>query len=232
MAAARAGVKRWLLLALMAGVLSVGWLYWRQGQRTVEAERKVALDAARVIDVQFKDAGALIVRRAEGRITANSNEPGFLGIFPKSQTAVIPFTANYTVDLRQVGPDKYRWDAKTKTMLVELPEVAVEPPNVDMARAQVTQSGIVVGSGPTLRMNQAIASGAKARAVDETGKPANLEAARASARRQVAAMVGAPLKAAGLSDVQVAVRFPIDGQRSGERWDESTPLSALYPDTR
>ena len=51
--------------------------------------------------------------------------------------------------------------------------------------------------------------------------------ARNNARAALANLLRAPLAAAGKGAVNVEVRFPADGMKSNERWDESRSLAQV-----
>ena len=64
-------------------------------------------------------------------------------------------------------------------------------------------------------------------------RPENLDLARRNARAVIERLAAAPLEAAGLDGVEVAVRFPWQGRgpvRDGEYLDASRPIADVLKD--
>ena len=116
-------------------------------------------------------------------------------------------------------------------MTINLPDVVAARPNIDASRAaRIDTSGLLMTRDAAQRLNASIAARATLRAVESAAKRAHLDSARASAREAMQALVAAPLRAAGLGDVTVVVRYPWEADGTGTlvRWDESrTPTEVL-----
>ena len=65
-------------------------------------------------------------------------------------------------------------------------------------------------------------------------EPQRLDQARANARAVIARMAQAPLQAAGLGEVQVAVKFPWEtgDKAAAERWDQSRRMEEVLKEKR
>jgi hypothetical protein len=211
--------------ALAALLLLVGAVVW-QYRRAEQAEARLGLDASRALSAVFTQAQQLRVATLTGEVLTRSERDGL--VFDSEQVTRAPYRASYHVDMGQVGAGDYAWDAERRLMVVRIPDVAVEPPAIDMGRARVRQRGLWISRGAGLELQRqaaerlALAAGAKAKS------PENLARARAAAAAAVTRLVAQPLAAAGLDDVKVEVRFPWQSGASNERWDASrSPAEVL-----
>ena len=128
----------------------------------------------------------------------------------------------------QLSLDDYVWDEATRTLLVRAPAVRPEAPNIDESRQVVSYDGPLITRDMQTRLRQGVAVGARRQAAQEAAKPENMAAATDAAREAIARNLQAPLRAAGLGDVDVVVRAPTDGRRTdGERWDVSRSIAEV-----
>jgi hypothetical protein len=210
-----------ILLALVAAVLLFAW--WQHAQRQ-EAERRLGLDASRIVSESFSNAAELKVGTLNGKVVARGEDRGFLGVVPSEQTTAIPFSVDYFVDLNGIGREDYRWDQATRTLSVSIPDVTVARPNIDETAAASRQKGIYISRRAAQELARQTSSFAAARTEQAARAPKRLDQARANARQVVAKMAQGPLQAAGLGEVKVVVKFPWeagDKAAAGERWDQS-----------
>lgn len=200
-----------------------------QKRAAQKAEEQLGLDAARTLSATFERASDLRVARLTGEVlAATEGTSGY--VFANRQRTRAPYSVEYYVDLGAVGASAYRWNERDRIMTVDLPEVTVGDPAIDMAKAKVTQDGLYVSRAAGIAMQReaagrlAAAAGAKAR------DPDNLRRAREVARAAVERLVAAPLTAAGQAQVRVAVRFP-DERRpaniSDDQWDVTRSLQEV-----
>ncbi|MFN3389094.1 MAG: DUF4230 domain-containing protein [Allosphingosinicella sp.] len=211
------------LILLAVALAAIALFAWWQRSERLEAERRLGLDASRVVSESFSNAAEVKVGTLSGRIVAKGEDRGFLGLVPSEQTTQLPFSVDYFVDLDSIGQGDYRWDEATKTLSVAIPDVTVGRPNIDETAAQSRQKGIYISRSASQELARQTSRFANARAMRAAREPERLEQARANARTVVARMAQAPLQAAGLGEVQVAVRFPWETGDAGaaERWDQS-----------
>ncbi len=230
---AAADVKRWPLLgALIAAILvaALGYGCWQRNERA-KAENQLGLASARTISEVFSKTRSLQVATLSGEVIAIGRDRGWMGMVPSSMTVKYPYSVNYLVDMRTFDPSQFRWDEKARTMTVTIPDVAPQPPAVDAAKAVYTDtSGLFISRTAAQRIINLAGSRAQQRAAASAAKPQHMDAARKSAREAVQALVAAPLKAAGLGEVSVTVRYPWEGAGKGEpvRWDESRTVGEVY----
>jgi hypothetical protein len=231
----RRGLTKQARIALLAVIVALIAFAWWQYSARVEAENKLGLDASRIVSVNFKDRAQLKVGEINGRVIARGDDKGFLGVLPSEMTAVMPFAVDYFIDLSRLGPGSYRWDGETKTLTLDVPDIALGRPNIDEANARVQQKGVFISRRASLALAQQISSRAAARSAQEAQEPEHMNKARENARATLAKMAQSPLAAAGLDGVRVAVSFPWEpkgtkGDR--ERWDESRRVEDVLKERR
>jgi len=211
-----------LLLALVA---ALAFFAWSQRSGRVEAERDLGFEATRVLAEKFRSAGDLRVATLSGRVVARGEDKGFLGIVPSEQRTTTPFSVDYFVDLSNLDSRSYRWDPETRTMTIDIPDVKVGAPNVDESRSVSQQKGIFISRRAALEIAREASARATAASKRAAEDPKYLDRARANARTAVTNLAAAPLAAAGLGDVRVAVSFPWEpkslSNQPRERWDQS-----------
>jgi hypothetical protein len=201
-------MRKSLLIAAAVILAAAALFAWSQHRARVEAERTLGLDAARVLSEHFSRASALKVATLSGRVTAQGDDKGFLGLVPSEQRTTMPYTVDYFVDLSRLGPDSYRWDPQTRTMTIDIPDVTIAKPNIDAAQARSRQEGLFISRRAGLELAREASARAAAASRKSAQKPEHVARARANARNAVANLAAAPLAAAGLEDVRVAVSFP------------------------
>jgi hypothetical protein len=139
--------------------------------------------------------------------------------FSSERTLILPGDVRYELDLAKLEPGDVSWDASTKTLTVELPEIEIAGPDVDLTRAREYGSsgllGAVTDSRTQLDQSNRAAGVADLRKQASAAVPMRL--AREAARQAVQRSFAMPLQAAGFGDAKVIARFPTDGTTGGER---------------
>lgn len=215
------------LVALIIAIVLVAGFFWnREQQRQREEELAQAQGLVKVLSATFEKQNALKVGDVEGALDVTSIDPGAFDFLRSAQKVKLPYSIEYTVDLSQLGPDQYRWDRKTRTLVVEAPNVVVGRPNIDESQRQtLATQGVFVSRRAADNLSKRAAGQANRAAVAEANKPIHINRARENAREVIASMLKTPLEVAGLEDVNVVVRFPQDGVRNNERWDVSPSIA-------
>jgi Protein of unknown function (DUF4230) len=173
---------------------------------------------------------ALKVGTVSGDVLSSSNTTTFFGTLPVIQRSRAPYSVDYFVDLSKLAVANYRWNAKTRTMSIDVPDVTIAAPNIDGAKAAIVQQGVYISRGAGIILQQQAAERANAAARKTANDPKYIAQARANARAAIAQLATAPLNAARLGTVKVAVRFPIDPKPDAvaqEVWDRSTPVAEI-----
>ena len=231
----RSGMRKLALVAALAIIGVLALFAWSQYSARQEAERTLGLDASRVLSERFSKASALKVGTLRGEVLARGNDKGFMGVVPSEQTTKVPFTVDYFVDLTKIDQRSYRWDAASRTLTVEVPDVTVAKPNIDEQAAQVSQKGIFISRRAALELGRQTSKRAAARSQQVAQKPENLAKARENARSAVVSMAQGSLAAVGFGDVRVAAAFPWEAKApslTSEQWDRSRRIEDVLEERR
>ena len=117
------------------------------------------------------------------------------------------------------------WDKATNTLRIQLPEVEIAGPDVDLAAAQEYGQGGILSA--LTNANQQLDSANRAKAVADLRKQAQgavqMRLAHQAARAAIERSFAMPLVAAGYKDVRVIARFPTEGSDEASYLDLSTP---------
>lgn len=198
-------------------------------RREAERQREAIATAegfAKVVRETLTDKTELTVMEANGSIDVRSVNRGT--IFDTYMETTIPYSARYYVDLSRVGLSSIRYDASTKTMMVEIPDIQVSQVNVDETKTVIRDKGGILIS-PTANENlwRRASKLAEAGAASSVRKPEKVNAAREKARVEVEQLLEQPMRAIGRDDVNVVIRFPADGARNDEQWDISPSIEEV-----
>ena len=147
------------------------------------------------------------------------------GLVSSQRTLILPGDVRYELDLSKLNPKDVTWDASTKTLKVQLPEVEVAGPDVDINQVKEYGGGGVLSA--LTNANQQLDSTNRARAVSDLRKQATaavpMQLAHQAGRTAVERSFAMPLIAAGFKDVKVIARFPTEGTDEPSYIDLSTP---------
>lgn len=193
---------RWALPLLAGAALGAGTLYWYQGQADPFST------AAMVEGLQQRNE--LVVFAAQVVPVVTSRTDGIVDLLDSEQTAIIPATVNYTLDMRKVTARNIQWDAEQRTMTITLPPLTVAPPNLMEQSARYYRKGVWITGADAeglYRRN----STAAANEADKLARNATLMTlARTAAETAVRENAAAFLSGAGFRDARVVVRFDGD----------------------
>lgn len=221
-------MKRLIFAALLMLAIGVGLFVWSEREARLRAERELGLEASRTVAESFEKAAEVKVGTLRGRVVARGEDEGLLGVVRSEQITAMPFSVDYTVDLKKVGPEAYRWDSSRKVLVIEVPDVEVGQPNVDETEASSKQTGIFISRRAALELSRQTSRRASLRSGEAARKPEHLNHARQNARAVIAQLAQAPLAAAGMGSVRVEVSFPWERRAApdgaGERMDRSRPM--------
>jgi hypothetical protein len=211
-----------LVLALVAALL----LYQREQRR--QEEYQTSLGLARVLSATFEKQSKLNVGEVKGALDVTTVDPGMFKFLRSAQKVTLPYSVSYQLDLSGLDASDYRWDAKSRTLRVTIPDVVPTKPNIDETqRRTLATAGVFVTREAFDNLNRRAAVLATRTADAEAKKPEHLNAARANAKATVGRLLEAPLSVAGLGDVRVEVAFPFEGGRESERWDVSPSIAEV-----
>lgn len=221
-------MRKYAILPVLAVLVAAALIWgWRAQQAKQAAEMQLGIDSSRVLEQQFSKARAIKVATIQGRITAQSSDPGLWGLLQSSQIKAAPFTLDYFVDLSQVDRSDFRWNEASRTLIVQIPDIVLGRPNVDEAGAKAQFSGIYISRGAALRLNKRAATAVMLRARIVAESHENMNKARTAAREAIRDFARLPLEAAGKKGMKIVVKFPFDGSEKLDQWDESTPIEDI-----
>src|SRR6476469_6361088 len=157
-------------------------------------------------------------------VSVTTSETNRFG-FSAKRTLIMPGDVRYELDLSKLQPKDVTWDASAKTLRVQLPEIEIAGPDVDLASAQEYGEGGVLSA--LTNADQQMDSANRAKAVADLRKQAQgatqMRLAHQAARAAVERSFAMPLVAAGFKDVKVVARFPTEGTDDPSYLDLSTP---------
>jgi len=176
--------------------------------------------------------------RAQNRLTVfaaryvsvvTSEQQRLGGLVSSQRTLILPGDVRYEVDLSKLQDSDVSWDGSSKTLTVQLPEVDVAGPDVDINAVKEYGGGGVLSA--LTNANEQLDQANRDRAVQDLRKQATaavpMQLARQAAREAVARSFGMPLLAAGFKDVKVVARFPTDGNDVPSFITGSTPYEEV-----
>ena len=205
-------------------VLGVATCQWRAAEeRRQEEEIATAEGLAQVVSSTFAGRTDLKVSNVSGTIDVTSVNRGT--IFDSKLQATLPYSVDYFVDLSSLGRDDARYDPATKSLLIEVPEVRVAEPHIDLTKGKVGEAeGFWVSRGASANLVSRALKLTREKADQNAREAENLERAKAEARARIAALLEVPLQTTRFEDVNVVVHFAGDERASDPSYlDLSTP---------
>ena len=213
-----------LVLAMVAVALVLGVLV---GVTTGIADRLLGgrdpttIASASLESMRAQNRLIAFVARYVSVTTSETNRLGFSA----KRTLILPGDVRYELDLSKLQPKDVSWDASTSTLKVQLPEIEIAGPDVDIAAAQEYGAGGVLSA--LTNANQQLDSTNRAKAVADLRRQAQgatqMRLARQAARAAIERSFAMPLVAAGFKDAKVVARFPTEGSDDASYLDLSTP---------
>ena len=145
------------------------------------------------------------------------------------RTLILPGDVRYELDLSKLQPKDVTWDASTETLNVQLPEVEIAGPDVDLNAAREYGAGGVLAA--LTNADQQLDQANRSEAVTDLRKQAQAEVpmrlARQAARAAVERSFAMPLQAAGFTGARVVARFPTEGTDDPSYINTSTPYEEV-----
>lgn len=215
-----------LVIGMVALALVVGLLL---GTTTGLTDRLFGGPNAKTIatsSLQSMRAQNRLVAFVARYVSVTSSEQNRLGgLISSERTLVLPGDVRYELDLSKLQEKDVSWDASTHTLRVQLPEVEIAGPDVDLAGAREFGQGGILSN--LTNAGEQLDQANRAKAVADLRKQAQAEVpmrlARQAARQAVERSFAMPLTAAGFKDAKVVARFPTEGTDDPSYLDLSTP---------
>jgi Protein of unknown function (DUF4230) len=213
-----------LVLAMVAVALVLGVLVGMSSgvvDRLFGGPNPKTIASSSLESVRAQNRLIAFVARYVSVTTTETNRFGFSA----KRTLILPGDVRYELDLSKLESKDVTWDGSAKTLRVQLPEVEIAGPDVDLASAQEYGEGGVLSA--LTDANQQLDSANRAKAVADLRKQAQgaiqMRLAHQAARAAVERSFAMPLLAAGFKDVKVVARFPTEGTDDASYIDLSTP---------
>lgn len=221
-----------LLIVGVGGTMLVGWQrYNRDYVVSVEDDGSAV---TKIIAEKIGGASALRVSRLNGTVQATAQDVRGFGWLKSDQVVKMPYSVDYFVDLSGLSAKDLQWDAKSRTLIVNAPDVTADKPNVDEARRTLVRtSGLFVTREAGEELSRRASVHAQARAQTSSRSPERMAQAREYGRSAIGKIMSAPLGAMGFGDARVIVTFP--PERKGDnrdRWDVTTPINEVLANRR
>ena len=150
------------------------------------------------------------------------------------RTLILPGDVRYELDLSKLNQRDVRWDSGSNTLHVQLPDVEIAGPDVDLARAREYGSGGLLGTftNNESRLDQANRARAVADLREQAKGEVPMNLARQSARQAVERSFAMPLQAAGFKDAKVVARFAGEPDEDPSYLDRSTSYNEAIEEAR
>jgi hypothetical protein len=163
------------------------------------------------------------VARYVSVVSSEQNRLG--GLISSERTLILPGDVRYELDLSKLDSKDAAWDSSSHTLKVQLPEIEIAGPDVDINAVKEYGSGGVLSA--LTNANQQLDQANRDRAVADLRKQATsavpMRLAHEAARQAVQRSFAMPLVAAGIKDAKVIARFPTEGDDHASYIDLSTP---------
>ncbi|WP_260598208.1 DUF4230 domain-containing protein [Sphingomonas endolithica] len=211
------------IIAIVFAVVIAKVGYDKYSEKYVVERRDDGVAIDRIVRATFTGASALKVGSLSGTVQSTASDVRGFGMLASDKVVKAPFSVDYFVDLARMDASKYRWNQADRVLTIMAPDVTVGAPNVDESVTSISETrGLFVTRAAAEALARQVSVGARRTATSEARKPERIAAARENAQRALAKLLGAPLEAAGIGNVRVAIVFPFERAGPDDRWDIST----------
>jgi Protein of unknown function (DUF4230) len=217
------GVMQRLLIGFaLAGLLLIGatWLITRSTSPDTQSVATATLKGIR-------EQNRLTTFAANYSAVVTSEQSRF-GLTAR-KTLIMQGLVRYEVDMTKLAANDVRWDDKTGTLFVRIPDIEVSKPQIDLSSIQeYDQGGILIAlTDAERKLDSANRAKGEAELVEQAKGPVPMRLARDATRRAIAQNFAVPLKAAGIAaKVEAKYGDELVG-KVDTRWDYSTPLEEI-----
>ncbi len=150
------------------------------------------------------------------------------------RTLILPGTVRYELDLAKIERDDLAWDEATKTLTVQLPNVEIAGPEVDLSAAREYGSGGILSAvtDAESKLDDVNRGLAVADLRKQAAAPTPMRLAREAARQAVERSFAMPLDAAGIEGAQVVARFADEPTGDPSYLDRSVTYNEAIAEAR
>ncbi|MBZ9648700.1 DUF4230 domain-containing protein [Sphingobium sp. 3R8] len=219
-----------LLILFVGAAMLVGWQ--RYDRDYVVAVEDDGSAVTKIIAEKIAGASDLRVSRLNGTVQSTAKDVRGFGWLKSDQLVKMPYSVDYFIDLSGLSARDLEWNEKSRTLIVNAPDVTPDKPNVDEARRTLVRtSGLFVTRAAGEALSRKVSAHAQARAEASARSPERMAQAREYGRGAVSKIMSAPLAAMGFGDARVIVTFPAE-RRSKDQWDVTTPINEVLANRR
>lgn len=187
-----------------------------------------------IVSARLAGTSALKVAELSGTVQASAADIRGLGWLRSDQVVKMPYSVGYFVDLSRVQASDMEWNAETRTLIVDSPDITAATPNTEEGRRTLVRTtGLFVTRGAAEELSRLTSVHATAAAGKEAQSPERMAQAREHARRALSDLLAKPLQASGIAGARVVVTFPQERRaRDRERWDTTRTPDQVLNDSR
>ncbi len=214
-----------ILFGIAGLVFGARYVWHRYSERYTVERDDTGAALTKIVAARFAGASALKVGTLNGIVQATASDVSGFGMLHSDKVVKAPFSVDYFIDVSKLGQRDLAWNAQSRTLVVDVPDVSVGAANVDEAARTVSETrGLFVTRDAADRMARVVSRRAQTASATAAARPEHLALARQNARKALGDLLAAPLAAAGHGDVRIVLVFPWEGRRSPEHWDRSRNL--------
>ncbi len=216
-----------VLLLLVLAALLLAWGVQRYVTQRLSPD-PTTIASASLQGVREQNRLSAFAARYVAVVTSRQERMGL----STQKTLIMPGLVRYEVDMGKLTQRDVAWDAATSTLLVTLPPIEVEGPQVDMNAIREYGSGGLLATltDAESRLDAANRRAGQVELVRQARDAMPMKLARDATRRAVEGSFAMPLRAAGL-DATVKVRFADEPKADDSRWDTTRSLQEVLGNT-
>ncbi|KQM65148.1 hypothetical protein ASE75_07545 [Sphingomonas sp. Leaf17] len=216
-----------VLLLLVLAALLLAWGVQRYVTQRLSPD-PTTIASASLQGVREQNRLSAFAARYVAVVTSRQERMGL----STQKTLIMPGLVRYEVDMSKLTQRDVAWDAATSTLLVTLPPIEVEGPQVDMNAIREYGSGGLLATltDAESRLDAANRRAGQVELVRQARDAMPMKLARDATRRAVEGSFAMPLRAAGLN-ATVKVRFADEPKADDSRWDTTRSLQEVLGNT-
>lgn len=216
-----------VLLLLVLAALLLAWGVQRYVTQRLSPD-PTTIASASLQGVREQNRLSAFAARYVAVVTSRQERMGL----STQKTLIMPGLVRYEVDMGKLTQRDVAWDAATSTLLVTLPPIEVEGPQVDMNAIREYGSGGLLATltDAESRLDAANRRAGQVELVRQARDAMPMKLARDATRRAVEGSFAMPLRAAGLN-ATVKVRFADEPKADDSRWDTTRSLQEVLGNT-
>lgn len=197
-----------LLIGLIVGAaLGIAAMFATGGDFKLFGRDEPEVDFTATLTAVQRQA-KLTVLAARFVAVVNARQERLFGLATATRSTLVPGTVRYTMDLSAMRREDLRWDAEAKVLTVTAPPIALQGPEIDVARLRAFNGGVAAAlPGATDDLDAATRAEMQRGLLAEARAPFMLDLARQAGDQALKLAFELPLRAA-MPTATVVVRRP------------------------